>query len=85
MVIFEVTLCNIRMLQSVSHIYASRQVSSCQIFVVLVLLDQAHQMQLFDTSFVDFGPGIHQLRDNLVNFWSLCPKINKNHYCMHNF
>ena len=44
MVIFEVTLCNIRMLQSVTHIIACGAVNKCQIWMIFALLDQAHQM-----------------------------------------
>ena len=54
--IFQMTLCNIRMLQSVNHILTSRFSSIHQILLVVVLLDQAPQIHSFDTSFVEFDP-----------------------------
>ena len=54
MVILRVTLCNIRMLQSVNHIFASGALNICQICMVVVLLDPAHQITSFDASFVEF-------------------------------
>ena len=56
MLILIVTLCNIRMLQSVSHIIGSNLQNKCQIWMVVALLDQAHQVTSLDTTFVEFLP-----------------------------
>ena len=54
--IFEVTLCNIRMLQSVTHIIANREMNKHRIWMVVALLDQAHQVASFGTTLAEFLP-----------------------------
>ena len=49
-----VTLCNIRMLQSVNPSIAPTLANMCQSFVINVSKDQAYQMTSSDTSFVEF-------------------------------
>ena len=57
------------MLQSVTHIIASRLLEIGPIFVTIVLFDQGHQMQSFDPSFTEFGLESIILRVHLVIFW----------------
>ena len=42
------------MLQSVNHIFASRIVKIGQIWIKIGLLEQAHQMQSFNTMLAEF-------------------------------
>ena len=53
-VIFGVTLCNIRMLQSVSHILDCGDRKIGQILMKFALLEQAHEMQSFNALFAEF-------------------------------